>query len=653
MKKSVLYLSIVVISGIYLFAGTDDVWQRIDILHTDLHIIIRADTSLLSGEVHYLAAAQEDLSDETPLRMHFYFLDIDSVYVNGEKVVYGTPLYPVEFFDIILNESMTIPRGDTLDISVWYSRQTGAVAGSRDSLRQGYYYFRQGDSKWGQTASQTIGYTMSQPRDARAWFPTIDKPWNKSTLRMYITADGWDNVVANGTLAGEVQHQDGSVTYVYDHPYPVAPYLFAFNAGPFKEYATEYILQDGRVIPVASYLFEDDAVWADSANSMMKNILGVFEELFGPYPFDRYGMIAIEPFRYGGMEHQTISTMRRILFRSERITAHELAHQWWGNLVTCRTWGNIWLNEGFATYAEALYTEHKEGEAARDAVLAWFADRYFIEDKNHRYPVYNPPEDKIFGRAIYQKGAWVLHMLRNLVGDEQFFGALRRYADEYAYSSAETEDLRKIFELEDNVDNLDWFFKQWIYQAGYPVYHVTTAIGEAGNGSSFDITIGLQQRQTDAPDVFQGPVEFLLRHDQGDTVFTFWNDQREQEFIIEYESKPDTIIFDPANKILKKIDGVSSVDRDETLPERIALYQNYPNPFNDATVIDYAVPVDMHVRLRVIDTLGREVKLLVDTMHEAGRHSAAFDAAGFASGVYFLVMEAGGMSKVRKMTYIR
>lgn len=582
--------------------------------------------------------------------MHFFSLRIDSVHINELKGLTAFPLSipTAEYFEILLPATMTIPSGDTLTISVWYTR-SGNI---QPSDREGYYFFKQGDTRWGQTALQNIGYTMSQPRDARAWVPTIDKPWNKNTLTMQVTVDKPVHVIANGELIDQTMHQDGSITYVYNHQYPVAPYLYAFNIGPFHEYGSIYTSEQGIIIPVTSYLFENDAAWADSANSMMLNMMQVFEELFGPYPFDRYGMIAIQPFRYGGMEHQTISTMRRSLFLSERITAHELAHQWWGNLVTCNSWENIWLNEGFASYAEALYEEAKTGIAGRNAIMDRFAERYFAEDSIIRYSLYNPPESRMFGIAIYQKGAWVLHMLRNLLGDDVFFEGLRAYGNAHAYSVAATEDMRKSFETVFQ-DDLEWFFDQWVYQAGYPEYQITNTIGEHDNEGLFEINIMLEQKQVDAPPVFYGPVEFLFRSGEADTVITFWNNEREQEFLITFASRPDTIIFDPGNKLLKKVAGISSKKNVTEFPDQLWLWQNYPNPFNASTVIEYAVPELTYVRMRVVDSIGRDVMTLVDGVVPAGRYTHHYDATGNASGVYFVLMEVQGRSKVRKMTYIR
>lgn len=650
MNRLLLQVSLLFIAGLQLYAGSDNIFRRIDIVHTDLRVSVSTDTATLHGEVHYTAVANEDLSYETSLGMHYLSLDIDSVHVNGQKghPAFTLPIPPPEYFEILLPATLTIPSGDTLMISIWYKR-SGYV---QSSDREGYHFFKQGDTRWGQTALQTIGYTMSQPRDARAWVPTIDKPWNKSTLTMQITVDKPVPVIANGELIDKTTHSDGSITYVYNHQYPVAPYLYAFNVGLFHEYESLYTSEAGDIIPVTSYLFQNDAAWADSANSMMLNMMRVFEELFGPYPFDRYGMIAIQPFRYGGMEHQTISTMRRSLFLSERITAHELAHQWWGNLVTCNSWENIWLNEGFASYAEALYEEAKTGIAGRNAIMDRFAERYFAEDSIIRYSLYNPPESRMFGIAIYQKGAWVLHMLRNLLGDDVFFEGLRAYGNAHAYSVAATEDLRKSFESVFQED-LGWFFDQWVYNAGYPEYHITTGIGEPDGGGRFEIHIMLEQKQFDAPEIFYGPVEFLFRSGDVDTIMTFWNNERGQEFLISIDSRPDTIIFDPDNKILKKIAGVTSIQGGETLPDQMWLSQNYPNPFNASTVIEYSVPELSYIRMRIIDSIGRDVTTLVDGIVPAGRYTVYYDATGNASGVYFVLLEVEGRSKVRKMTYIR
>jgi aminopeptidase N len=650
----VQYVSLAILVSFSLCVGTVPAYGSdapLDIIHTDLHIFISSDNPSLHGEVHYTAVVQTPI--EAPVTMNAYWLSIDSIAVNGMEA-YGVFLLIQgwEEFGIELPQELDPAPGDTVLLSIWYTRIVGPGEPGRELYREGYYFFEKGDMQWNQTASETIGYTMSQPRDARAWFPTIDEPSNKSTLTMHVTVDNPVAVIANGELTETVVHDDGSVRYTYHHPYPISPYLFSFNAGPFEEYSDSYESIDGRTIPIASYLFGSDAAWADSANSMMKNMMAVFEDLFGPYPFDRYGMIAVEPFRYGGMEHQTITTMRRQLFLNERVTAHEIAHQWWGNMVTCESWDHIWLNEGFASYAEALYIERIYGTDQRNTILESYANTYFFEDVTIRYPLYNPPEGYIFGRAIYQKGAWVLHMLRNVVSDAAFYATLREYAERHAYGAAGTDDLRSAFEFAAGME-LAWFFDQWVYEPGYPVYQIESRAEENEGGTEFDVSITLNQIQENAPEVFIGPVEFLIRVNGADSLYSFWNDRRGQQFLVSVPALPDTVIFDPGNKILKKIGNATYIDGGDGIPEKISLLQNYPNPFNSSTTIEFRLSETSDVRLRIVDALGRHLALLLDDRYEPGNYVVTFNADRYASGIYFAVLEGEGVNLVRKMVYIK
>jgi aminopeptidase N len=556
-----------------------------------------------------------------------------------------------ETFMLLLPEEYS--PGDTVLISIYYRRTESENAPERQDTREGYYYFPAGMQKWGQTAQKTFGYTMSQPNDARAWFPTIDIPSNKSTLTLRITVDQPTNVVANGTKESIVNNPDGSVTYTFQHDYPIPPYLTAFTVGDYNEYVSFYEADDGRTIPVASYLFQEDGTWAAPANSLMIDMLGMFEEMFGSYPFERYGMIAIEPFLYGGMEHQTISAMRRSLFLNERVIAHELAHQWWGNMVTCESWSEIWLNEGFASFSEILYEETVNGPIAARQALTAFAQSYYFEDAAVRYSLYDPPPNRLFGTAIYRKGAWVLHMLRMTLGDESFFTALREYGERHRYATATTASLQHTFE-EISGQSLGWFFDQWVYQSGYPVYALDVYIYDKEEDGMVPVSLTLRQLQTNAPPVFTGNVTFTVLYGDGDTTVTFWNSERNQEFLLSLPEVPDTILFDPDLSILHRYEGVSVVDENKSqLPESVVLYQNYPNPFNAVTVIQFSLPERMHVRLRITDFLGRLVEEPVNEIREAGTYSHIFDAGDHATGIYFTILDTGDMQKTRKMIYLR
>jgi len=640
--------SLIIAAAQFVLSGGNQ--ARIDIVHTDLRVYVDKDTPHLRGDVHYTAVVGEHGTEG--VLFHSYWLAKDSIKVNGvDAHVTLSPEPGGEEFFIHLPDNVF--PGDTIALSIWYERIADTGQPGRDPGRGGYYFFEKDSSRWGDTALHTTAYTMSQPNDARAWFPTIDKPSNKSTLTFHITVSEPVPVIANGELMHIIDNDDGSQTYIYDHSYPIPPYLFAFNVGPFEEYMTTYQSIDGRTIPVASYLFEEDQHKAVEANDHMVYMLGLFEELFGEYPFERYGMIGLSPFRWTGMEHQTITTMRRAIYTNELIIAHELAHHWWGNLVTCESWKNIWLNEGFASYSEILYEEAIRGIPSRDALLSHFAHMYFSDDQLKRYQLHDPPEDRLFGWTIYRKGAWVLHMLRLLIGDELFFHALKEYASAHRYATATTESLLSVFETVTGME-LGWFFDQWVYAAGHPVYRFEGSIIGDAEGGDADVIIRLHQVQVDAPEVFEGPVDYLIVFGDSDTTVTFWNDERDQEFILTFHALPDTILFDPDYKILKKVESATiSVDEQEHIPASIVLHQNYPNPFNHFTTITFELPEPLDVQLKVVDISGRLVEYLVDERRNEGIHSVTFNAGKYASGAYFAVLKTDQVNKIRKMLYVK
>jgi aminopeptidase N len=647
MKRIILLIYTLFLS---VLSGGANNHTGIDIIHTDLHVYVSVNSPSLRGDVHYSAVILDAELDM--FEFNSYWLQVDSAFVDWLPVAITPPGIPEdETFFINLPEEFSV--GDTVFISIFYRRTESQNAPERQDTREGYYYFPAGMQKWGQTAQKTIGYTMSQPNDARAWFPTIDIPSNKSTLTLRITVDQPSNVIANGTKESTVNNPDGSVTHTFHHDYPIPPYLTAFTVGNYNEYVTFYEADDGRSIPVASYLFQEDGTWADPANSLMVGMLGMFEEMFGSYPFERYGMIAIEPFLYGGMEHQTVSAMRRSLFLNERVIAHELAHQWWGNMVTCESWSDIWLNEGFASFSEILYEETVNGSIAARQALNAFAQSYFFEDTAVRYALYDPPPNRLFGTAIYRKGAWVLHMLRKTLGDQSFFAALREYGERHRYATATTASLQQTFE-EISGQPLDWFFDQWVYQSGYPVYTLNVYIKEKEEDGTVPVSLTLRQLQTNALPAFTGNVTFAFRFGDGDTTVTFWNSERTQEFLLSLPDFPDTVLFDPDLSILHRYEGVTVVDENESqIPETVVLYQNYPNPFNAVTVIQFSLPERMHVRLRITDFLGRLVAEPVNEIREAGTYSHIFDAGEHATGIYFTILDTGGVQKTRKMIYLR
>ncbi|MEO0080033.1 MAG: M1 family aminopeptidase, partial [candidate division WOR-3 bacterium] len=378
------------------------------------------------------------------------------------------------------------------------------------------------------------------------------------------------------------------------------------------------------------------------------------ESLYGLYPFfgEKYGMVAVYPFPWGGMEHQTMTTIHRSWARngSDNGIAHELSHQWWGDMVTCLDWRNIWLNEGFATYSDELYDYHQNGLGAFLARIRSRAQDYFDEETQDPHPIYNPPPGHEFDWGhSYCKGAWVQHMLRYLVGDTSwahpglFFRALRAYGDSFRYKNANTEDYQRIFERETGLV-LDWFFNEWVYQLGYPNYRVGWQGREVRDG--WEVVIDLaQENMSGAPETFHMPVEVRVRFATGDTLIRYPVTANPQRNIFPVRAEPLEIEFDPNEWLLDEHTVAVGVGE---LPGSIChaapIFRLLPNPCRlgpeQQVQILYEPSGLRPLHLEVFDPAGRLIRRLT-----AGPASALWDLTDDAGhrvgpGVY-LVRLAG------------
>jgi hypothetical protein len=349
----------------------------------------------------------------------------------------------------------------------------------------------------------------------------------------------------------------------------------------------------------------------------------------------------------GGMEHQTMTS---IVSFQEGLVAHELAHQWFGDMITMRSWPHIWLNEGFATYSVALYNERKSGASGYWSVM----NNEITRAKRAVGSVYVRDTlniGRLFsGDLVYGKGAVVLHMLRHVMGDSLFFRALRDYATDhrFVFGAASTEDFRATCESVLGGKSLDYFFSQWIYGEGYPAYRYEW--GSASIGSAYRVRVSLSQTTAGSnPAFFAMPVDLLFRMDGMDSTVTVLNDRQGQVFTFTMPRLPSTVQVDPNNWILKESSGtVVSIDRIVDVPRSFRLRQNYPNPFNPSTTIAFELPEPTSLRLEIFDQLGRSVRVLLDNQRfDAGLHTLPFTAVTDAgdplpSGVYYARMIAAG-----------
>ena len=258
-----------------------------------------------------------------------------------------------------------------------------------------------------------------------------------------------------------------------------------------------------------------------------------------------------------------MTTLRRSLLRGDRlyefVWAHELAHQWWGDWVTCVDFRDIWLNEGFATFGEACWSEALGGATAYDATIAQSMVSALAEDDNFRYAVYDPPANYLFGTTIYKKGGSVLHMLRRVLGDVAFAAGMQLYGQRYAYGNATTRDFQHAME-DASGQPLDWFFDEWIFAAGIPTYEWTwqVAPAEPPSDGQADSSSTCARCRPAAPH-YRMPIEFAVtRSALPDTIVTVWNDAvAQQEFIVRVNGTVTGVTFDPRNSILKRTQQIT------------------------------------------------------------------------------------------------
>ena len=316
---------------------------------------------------------------------------------------------------------------------------------------------------FGKRNGTSLVYNLSEPNYASSWFPCNDTPFDKTILEISITNDSNMVSVSNGVLVDMTTIGDRR-TYHWKTEYPISTYLVAIYSSDYEYFSDEYISLDGNdTMLVEYYVLPDKLEKAKVDFSDHVKMLEVFSQMFGEYPFikEKYG-VAEFLWYAGAMEHQTITGVSSNMIGGKKFFedtfVHELAHQWWGNAVGPKTWKDIWLNEGFSTYSEALYYEAVSG---KEALQSTMMSKYSSDFSGSLAE----PGPFLFTRTMYDKGAWVLHMLRWEVGDSNFFNTLKTYYESFKYSNASTNDFKIICE-EVSGKNLDKFFEQWVYGKG-------------------------------------------------------------------------------------------------------------------------------------------------------------------------------------------
>lgn len=487
------------------------------ILTLDLRQAFEAKQPFFSGtaEIHLNTTDMTDVIE----------LDAESQLMT-KVVVNGTELHPTpQPIGGVLSIPLTPaqrPAGTHLTITIDYDR-AGDNNGAHFYPKGRFVGLGPKPAEDSVFVEEDIFYTMSEPFSARQWMPCNDHPHDKMDAQISVFVPSGITVTSNGEL---VKFEPGDATdrWQWRSDQPLTTYLMVVNASTYKSWHETVERQHDPTdsIPLSYYVwqvdYDQDSITNGSkynAQNAFKNTGGMmrtFEKRFGPYPFKRYGQTVVQPITIGGMEHQSMTTINRSWLRgwAESGVAHEVGHQWFGDKVTCETFKDLWLNESFATFTEAIYAEGWGGYEWYLATIAAKADGYFDapwHDVRNDFPIYDPPSGELFNGAItYNKGACVIHHLRRLVdNDSVFFAALQGYLDAFAYGNANTGSFKSTIS---NLLGLDLteFFDQWIYGALHPEFDIYWAQNENKR-----VFLRINQTQT-VRNHFSLPVRFFAYH---------------------------------------------------------------------------------------------------------------------------------------------
>jgi aminopeptidase N len=495
-----------------------------DILHYNLKIDLYPSGKIIKGDVTLTGVIKNDSLNQLDLNFYDNF-KIQRIFFNGNPV----DKYTCSGTDLSIPVSVT--KKDTFDLRIIYE-------GTPESKGLGSFAFDKFNGK-------SIVYTLSEPVYASTWFPCNDKPDDKALMDIYITNDSSKVSVSNGILIETITNKERR-TYHWKTIYPLSTYLVCMYSADYKNFRQNYTNNNNSKIDLEYYVLPEHLEMAKTDFSEHPEMMKYFEDTFGLYPFEKekYG-VAEFMWQMGAMEHQTITGIGSNFINGKKMFneyyVHELAHQWWGDAVGLKTWKDIWLNEGFASYSEALYAEHKAGfNAYKSTMIEKYSD-------NFTGKLYNP--DYLFSSTVYNKGAYVLHMLRFEVGDSLFFKILKEYYNQYKYSNASTSDFIHLCEKVTNRD-LDFFFSQWIFDGeGMIEVRYNTKILNSKN----NIEIDFEQIQN-AYQVYKFPVEILFKMDDSTKSFTSRVNitRRTQSFSFELRDKLKEVIIDPNKWLLAK-----------------------------------------------------------------------------------------------------
>ena len=591
-----------------------------DVKYHRLELNVDPSQTSISGDVTTYFVAKEDLSEIT--------FDLSDNMVVSQVTKQGNSLaFSQNSADELVITLPAIQNQGVLD--------SLTVSYSGNPISSGFGSYEQSTHN-----GDPIIWTLSEPYGAKGWWPCKQDLNDKiDSIDVYLNTPRFNPsnedyvAVSNGLELSQTIQGDNKITR-YKHRYPIPAYLIAIAITNYEIY-THQVPNNGNPFDIVNYVYPESLTNAQTDTQVTVNIMNLFTNLFEEYPFseEKYGHAQ---FGWGGgMEHTTVSFMGSF---NRNLIAHELAHQWFGNKITCGSWKDIWLNEGFATYLSGLVIEDFDGDTSFDI---WKQQRVNSITSLPDGAVYLSDQDtlsvnRIFSsRLSYNKGAMVLHMLRKKLGDANFYQGLQDYLvdPDLAFDYAKTEDFQDVMEVSSGVD-LGEFFNDWVYNEGYPSYSVNW------NQSANQVQLSLSQLQSHTSvSFFEAGVPIRLIGIMGESLdLVLDNTENNQQFTETVNFTVQEVLFDPRTDLISKNNTVSLSIPNYNLGE-IAIY---PNPTNNILHIDKPENLEINA-LKVYNNLGQ---LLWQS-----KAVSQIDLSGFDSGVFILQIQTN--NKVLNHQFIK
>ncbi len=538
-------------------------------------------------------------------------LTVNHITLNGKRVEF------VHDNDLVRIPAKESVKGAYAEIVVSYY-------GDGDKVNQDGALFNRAN-KYGR-----FTFSLTEPFASKYWYPCKEVLNDKAdSVYVFITVP--DNLKAgsNGVLQKVVRTDEGHLQYQWKSYYPIAFYLVSVAVGDFYEYTEKVRLDGGIEVPIVNYVYNSEDYFNENKAKieMTSDLIVLFSQLFGEYPFsnEKYGHCQVP--LGGGMEHQTMTTIGNFDFY---LVAHELAHQWFGNLVTCKFWNDIWINEGFASYCEYLAFENLVDQ---NSARWWMDNTQKLAKELSEGSVYVPDEevgvsDRIFSsRLSYKKGAALLHMIRYLVNnDELFFEIIKEFLNRNTYKNVTGDDFKKLLE-EMTGKNFQNFFDEWYYGHGYP----TVNIEWYQNNDSLFIINKQTVSAEDKTAFFHLKIPYKLHRISLDTMVYHNVSNNVDTMKLRTGCRVHDITIDPQSHLLMNVGTIKRIEKQKGEQSRVILL---PNPATDKVIL-YSRFIKQPVNVKIYNVMGEERKALYGIIP----YRTEIEIEDLCKGTYILHLE--------------